>query len=61
MPSELQWQRLCSLVSTLGQMRWCIVQLELTGAFLFVRARAWGDLGAEREILFILDEEGEFL
>ena len=45
----------------MGQMRWCIVQLELTGAFLFVRARAIDDLGSGREILFILDEEGEVI
>lgn len=39
MPTELQWERLRSLIQVLGQTRWCVFNLYLTGDILFVEAR----------------------
>ena len=59
MPTELQWERLLSLVQVLGQTRWCIFNLYLTGDILFVEARHCDS--SLNSHLYLFDPNGELL
>jgi len=57
-PTELQWDRLCSLVTALSVARRCITRMEVTGRFLDVTTQS-GD--ANNLQTYILDSDGELL
>lgn len=59
MPTELQWYRLCDLINGLQQIEWYVCQLEITGEFLYIRARSIQS--AERTLLFIVNSEGDLI
>lgn len=57
-PTELQWQRLCSLVSALSLTRRYICRMEIVGGFLYVTTQS---CDADNKQTYILDLEGELL
>lgn len=59
MPTELQWDRLTSLVQVLGQTRWCIFNLYITGDILYVEARHCDK--PQNIHLHLFDRNGELL
>lgn len=59
MPTELQWLRLTSLIQVLGQTRWCIFNLYMTGDMLYIEARHFDN--PENTHLHLIDSEGEML
>lgn len=59
MPTELQWLRLTSLVQVLGQTRWCIFNLYLTGDILYIEARHFDN--PQTIHLHLIDSNGELL
>lgn len=59
MPTELQWERLISLVQVLGQTRWCSFNLYITGDILYVEARHCDNPLTTH--LHLFDPEGELL
>lgn len=59
MPTELQWERLISLVQVLGQTRWCIFNLYITGDILYVEARHFDN--PQNTHLHLFDRNGELL
>jgi hypothetical protein len=58
-PTELQYFRLCDLISGLPQIQWFVYELEMTGDYLFIRARSIQS--AESTSLFIIDAQGDFV
>lgn len=58
-PTELQYFRLCDLISGLPQIEWFVCQAEMTGDYLFIRARSIQS--AESTLLFIIDPQGDFI
>jgi len=58
-PTELQWYRLYDLINGLPKIDWYIYQIEMSGDYLFVRAKS-SELGT-RTMLFIINPEGEFI
>ena len=59
MPTDLQSERLISLVQVLGQTRWCVFNLYLSGDLLFVDARHCD--GLLNTHLYLFDLYGELL
>lgn len=59
MPTELQYYRLCDLINGLPQIQWFVCQIEMTGDYLFIRARSV-EL-AESTLLFIVNPEGDLI
>ncbi len=57
-PTELQWERLCSLVSALSLTRRYISRMEIVGGFLYVITQS---CNADNMQTYILDSEGELL
>lgn len=57
-PTELQWDRLCSLVSALAITRRYIRRMEITGSFLYVTTQS---CDADNLQTYILDPDGEVL
>ncbi len=57
-PTELQWERLCSLVTALAVARRYICRMELTGGFLYVTTQS---CDANNLQTYILDPDGELL
>lgn len=57
-PTELQWERLCSLVSTLSVTRRYICRMEIVGGFLYVATQS---CDADNMQTYILDWEGDLL
>lgn len=58
-PTELQYFRLCDLINGLPQIQWFVYELEMTGDYLFIRARSIQS--AESTSLFIIDAQGDFV
>ena len=59
MPTELQWYRLCDLINGLPQIEWCVFQVEMTGDYLYVRARSITLV--QSTLLFIVDPQGDLI
>jgi hypothetical protein len=57
-PTELQWDRLCSLVSALSVTRRYICRMEIIGGFLYVITQS---CDADNLQTYILDSDGELL
>lgn len=58
-PTELQWYRLCDLINGLPQIDWYVYQVEMTGEFMYIRAKSV--LLPENTLLFIVNFEGDLL
>lgn len=57
--TELQYFRLSDLISGLPQIQWFVYQIEMTGDYLYIRARS---IQLEtRTSLFIIDPQGDFI
>lgn len=59
MPTELQWYRFCDLINGLPQINWYVCQVEMTGDYLYIRARSVQL--SENNLLFIVNSEGDLL
>lgn len=59
MPTELQFYRLADLINGLPQIQWFVYQLEMTGDFLYIRARSIQL--PNNTSLFILNSQGDFI
>lgn len=59
MPTELQFYRLYDLINGLPQIQWFVYRIEITGDYLYVRARSIQL--AESTSLFIIDPQGDFI
>ena len=57
-PTELQWERLCNLVSVLSIARRYIRRLEIVGGFLYVITQS---CDVDNLQTYILDSEGDLL
>lgn len=57
-PTELQWERLCSLVSALSVTRRYICRMEIVGGFLYVTTQS---CDADNLQTYILDSDGDLL
>ncbi|WP_146087125.1 hypothetical protein [Chroococcidiopsis sp. TS-821] len=58
LPTELQWERLCSLVAVLSLARRFICKMEIVGGFLYVTTQS---CDADNQQIYILDSQGELL
>ncbi len=57
-PTELQWERLCSLVSALSITRRYICRMEVVGGFLYVTTQS---CDADNLQTYIFDRDGDLL